>query len=146
MTNSNSCTAAFTQIAGTEALEGDQSGADMMRDTFAERRDIIVDGLNAIDGFSCLSPAGAFYVWPNVTEVCAKLGLPDSKALQNYLLFEAGVAVLGRQCFGRRADDEDQEYIRFSYAASSETIREGLKRIEEATADVERARAWWASQ
>ncbi len=146
MTNSNSCTAAFTQIAGTEALEGDQSGADMMRDTFAERRDIIVDGLNAIDGISCLSPAGAFYVWPNVTEVCAKLDLPDSKALQNYLLFEAGVAVLGRQCFGRRADDEDQEYIRFSYAASSEVIREGLKRIEEATADVERARAWWASQ
>jgi len=146
MTNSNSCTAAFTQIAGTEALVGDQSGAGMMRDTFAERRDIIVNGLNAIDGFSCLSPAGAFYVWPNVTEVCAKLSLPDSKALQNYLLFEAGVAVLGRQCFGRRADDEDQEYIRFSYAASSEVIREGLKRIEEATADVERARAWWASQ
>lgn len=146
MTNSNSCTAAFTQVAGKEALEGDQSGADMMSKTFHERRDIIVDGLNAIDGITCLSPAGAFYVWPNVTEVCAKLGLPDSKALQNYLLFEAGVAVLGRQCFGRRAEDEDQEYIRFSYAASTEVIREGLRRIEEATADVERARAWWATQ
>lgn len=146
MTNSNSCTAAFTQIAGKEALEGPQGDADKMKATFHERRDLIGKGLNAIDGITCLIPAGAFYVWPNVTEVCAKLGLPDSKALQNYLLFEAGVAVLGRQCFGRRSDDENQEYVRFSYAASTETIKEGLRRIEEATADIERAERFWKSQ
>ncbi len=146
MTNCNSCTAAFTQVAGAEALDGPQDGADMMKGTFHERRDHIVNGLNEIDGITCLLPAGAFYVWPNVTEVCAKLELPDSKALQDYLLFDAGVAALGRQCFGRRADNEDQEYLRFSYAASTDTINEGLRRIEEATADVERASKFWKSR
>lgn len=146
MTNSNSCTAAFTQVAGGEAVTGPQDKAEEMKQTFHQRRDLIVDGLNAIDGITCLRPAGAFYVWPNVTEVCANLGLPDSKALQNYLLYEAGVAVLGRQCFGRRADDEDQEYVRFSYAASTEAINEGLRRIEEAGADKERAAKFWKSQ
>jgi len=146
MTNSNSCTAAFTQVAGGEAVTGPQDKAEEMKQTFHQRRDLIVDGLNAIDGITCLRPAGAFYVWPNVTEVCANLGLPDSKALQNYLLYEAGVAVLGRQCFGRRADDEDQEYVRFSYAASTEAINEGLRRIEEAGADKERAAKFWKSR
>lgn len=146
MTNCNSCTAAFTQVAGKEAITGPQYNAEEMKQTFHARRDLIVDGLNAIDGISCLKPAGAFYVWPNVTEMCANLGLPDSKALQDYLLFEAGVAVLGRQCFGRRADDEDQEYVRFSYAASNEAIEEGLRRIEEAGADRERAEGFWKSR
>ncbi len=146
MTNCNSCTAAFTQVAGKEAITGPQDDAEGMKQTFHERRDLIVEGLNAIDGFNCQKPAGAFYVWPNVTEVCANLGLPDSKALQEYLLFEAGVAVLGRQCFGRRADNEDQEYVRFSYAASTEVINEGLRRIEEAGADRERAERFWKSQ
>lgn len=146
MTNSNSCTAGFTQIAGIEAITGDQSGADMMRDTFLKRRDIIVDGLNKIEGISCLNPAGAFYVWPNVTEACGNLGLPHSRALQEYLLFEAGVAVLGRQCFGRRAEGEEQEYVRFSYAASTEAIQEGLRRIEEVITDADRAQKFWASR
>ncbi|MFO7769686.1 MAG: pyridoxal phosphate-dependent aminotransferase [bacterium] len=146
MTNSNSCTAAFTQVAGIEAITGDQSGADMMRDTFLKRRDIIVDGLNEIEGISCLNPAGAFYVWPNVTGACGNLGLPHSKALQEYLLFEAGVAVLGRQCFGRRAEGEEQEYVRFSYAASTEEIQEGLRRIEEVITDADRAQKFWAGR
>lgn len=142
MTNSNSCTAAFTQIAGIEALTGPQDEPEEMKRTFHERRDLIVERLNAIDGITCLTPAGAFYVWPNVTEVCANLELPDSKALQDYLLFDAGVAVLGRQCFGRRAEDEDQEYVRFSYAASTDAIEAGIDRIAEAVADVDRAAAF----
>jgi aspartate/methionine/tyrosine aminotransferase len=146
MTNSNSCTSDFTQMAGIEAITGPQDGADRMKQIFQERRDIIVDGLNAIEGITCLKPEGAFYVWPNVTGVCQTLGLPDSKALQNYLLHEAGVAVLGRQCFGRRAPEEDQEYVRFSYASSIDAIREGLKRIEEAVGDTDRAQAFLQKQ
>ena len=146
VTNSVSCTSASTQVAGAEALTGSQEGAEKMKQIFQERRDVIVDGLNAIEGFTCLKPEGAFYVWPNVTGVCENLGLPDSKALQNYLLYEAGVAVLGRQCFGRRAPEEDQEYVRFSYASSIEAIKEGLKRIEDAAGDTERAQAFLAKQ
>ncbi len=146
MTNSNSCTATFTQIAGAEAITGPQDEAEAMMKTFHGRRDLIVGLLNGIDGITCLTPAGAFYVWPNVTGVCEKLGLPDSKALQDYLLYEGGVAALGRQCFGRRADDEDQEYLRFSYAASDEMIKKGMKLVAEATADTERAKKFMASR
>lgn len=145
MTNSNSCTAAFTQMAGVEAIAGDQSEAERMKKVLSRRRSLMVDGLNGIEGFSCLLPAGAFYAWPNVTEACSNLGLPDSKGLQNYLLHGAGVAALGRDCFGRRDAAEDQEYLRFTYAASEEAISEGLERISEAVADPGRARAFASS-
>src|SRR5437763_9582119 len=75
MTNSNSCTASFTQIAGIEALRGTQKSVDAMRDEFKKRRDVIVGGLNKIKGFSCRSPHGAFYVFPNIT----KTGWPSKK-------------------------------------------------------------------
>src|SRR5881392_4374336 len=67
MTNSNSCTASFTQVAGIEAIRGDQSSVDHMRDEFQRRRDVFVAGLNKIKGFSCRMPRGAFYVFPNIT-------------------------------------------------------------------------------
>src|SRR5712672_253165 len=67
MTNSNSCTASFTQIAGVEAIRGDQSSVDHMRDEFRQRRDMFVAGLNRIRGFSCRMPKGAFYAFPNIT-------------------------------------------------------------------------------
>ena len=68
MTNSNSCTASFTQVAGIEAIRGDQSSVDRMRDEFQRRRDVFVAGLNQIKGFSCRMPKGAFYVFPNITQ------------------------------------------------------------------------------
>ena len=68
MTNSNSCTASFTQIAGIEALRGDQSSVDHMCAEFKRRRDVFVAGLNKIKGFSCRLPKGAFYVFPNITQ------------------------------------------------------------------------------
>ena len=67
-TNSNSCTASFTQIAGVEALRGDQSSVDKMSAEFRRRRDVFVTGLNKIKGFSCLMPKGAFYAFPNITK------------------------------------------------------------------------------
>ncbi len=131
-TNSVSCTASFVQIAGIEALEGPQEESQKMIREFHSRRDIIVDALNDIEGISCKNPGGAFYVFPNVTRACRNLNLKDSKELQKYLLYEAGVAVLARTCFGRKNEEENQEYIRLSYATSRENILEGVKRIKEA--------------
>lgn len=132
MTNTNSCTATFTQMAGIEALKGPQEGALRMVQEFRERRDLIVDGLNDIAGIRCLKPRGAFYVYPNVTGACLKLGFATAKELQNYLLYEGNVAVLPQTAFGRRSQDETQEYIRLSFATSKELITEGLARIKKA--------------
>lgn len=131
-TNCESCTNTFVQYAGLEALTGPQDSVDAMVAEFKARRDLIVDGLNAIEGFTCQKPNGAFYVYPNVTKACRMLGLADAKAFQKYLLYEAGVAVLPRTAFGARLEGETEEYVRFSYAASQETIREGLARIAKA--------------
>ena len=125
MTNSNSCTASFTQIAGVEALRGDQSSVDRMRDEFKRRRDVFVAGLNRIKGFSCRMPKGAFYAFPNIT----KTGWP-SKKLANAILEEAGVACLSGTAFG----DFGEGYLRFSVANSLENLNKALDRIQQWTA------------
>jgi len=121
MTNSNSCTATFTQIAGIEALRGPQNSVDKMCAEFKKRRDVMVAGLNNIKGFSCRSPKGAFYVFPNTT----KTGWP-SKKLADALLDEAGVAALSGTAFG----DFGEGYLRFSVANSIENIEKALERVE----------------
>src|ERR1700740_1572163 len=125
MTNSNSCTASFTQIAGVEALRGDQSSVDHMRDEFKRRRDAFVDGLNQVKGFSCRMPKGALYAFPNIT----KTGWP-SKKLANALLEEAGVACLSGTAFG----DYGEGFLRFSVATSLENLNKALDRINHWTA------------
>ena len=132
VTNSVSCTATFTQIAGLEALSGPQADSNKMAAIFEERSKLIVAGLNDIKGVSCLKPKGAFYVFPNVTEACKNLGFESSTRLQQYLLYEGGVAVLPRTSFGVKNKGETQEYIRLSYAAGNETILNGLARIKKA--------------
>src|ERR1051326_7879641 len=121
MTNSNSCTASFTQIAGIEALRGPQNSVDKMCAEFKKRRDVMVAGLNNIKGFSCRSPKGAFYVFPNI----AKTGWP-SKKLADALLDEAGVAALSGTAFG----DFGEGYLRFSVANSIENIEKALERVD----------------
>jgi len=120
MTNSNSCTASFTQIAGVEAIQGPQDAVTAMCEKFRERRDVMVKGLNQIKGFSCLSPKGAFYVFPNIKET----GWP-SKKLADTLLEESGVAALSGTAFGRFGEG----YLRFSVANSIENIEKALERI-----------------
>ncbi len=122
MTNSNSCTASFTQMAGVEALQGDQSSVDHMRDEFRRRRDVVVGRLNRIRGFSCRLPKGAFYVFPNIT----KTGWPSNK-LANALLEEAGVACLSGTAFGNFGEG----YLRFSVANSLENLNKALDRVEQ---------------
>jgi aspartate aminotransferase len=124
MTNSNSCTASFTQIAGVEALRGDQSSVDHMRAEFQRRRDAFVAGLNRIKGFSCRMPKGAFYVFPNITKTGWK-----SKELADALLAEAGVACLSGTAFG----DYGEGYLRFSVANSLENLNKALQRIDQWT-------------
>ena len=121
MTNSNSCTASFTQVAGIEALRGPQDVVDDMRAKFKKRRDVMVAGLNKIKGFSCRVPHGAFYVFPNIT----KTGWP-SKKLADALLEDAGVAALSGTAFG----DFGEGYLRFSVANSIENIEKALDRID----------------
>ena len=118
--NSTSCTATFTQMAAVQALGGDQSSVAAMVAQFRRRRDAMVEGMNAIPGFTCARPAGAFYVFPNVTGT----GL-DSRTLADKLLEEGGVACLRGTAFGPLGEG----HIRFSYANSMENIQEALRRI-----------------
>jgi aspartate aminotransferase len=121
-TNAASCTATFTQLAGIEALRGDQGKTEEMVEEFRRRRDLFVAGLNDIPGISCKTPEGAFYVFPNIK----KLGIP-SKKLADLLLEEAGVACLSGTAFGSNGEG----YLRFSYANSQENIREALSRVRD---------------
>jgi aspartate/methionine/tyrosine aminotransferase len=128
VTNTDSCASQISQWAAVEALNGPQTEAEKMRQSFLDRRDLIVGLLNQVPGISCRTPGGAFYAWPNVTEACRMVGAKDSEEFRKRLLNEAGVAVLADIHFGARVPDEGQ-HIRFSYAASPEAIRAGIGRI-----------------
>lgn len=119
--NAFSCTSEFVQRAGIAALTGSQDELLEMTQIFQKRRDAIVKGLNAIPGFSCKTPEGAFYAWPNITET----GL-SSQEVATFLLQEAGVACLPGTDFG----PDGEGYLRFSYASSIETISEAMNCIK----------------
>ncbi|MBS7624995.1 pyridoxal phosphate-dependent aminotransferase [Candidatus Bathyarchaeota archaeon] len=129
VTNTESCAPHPNQYAALTALTGPQDEPKKMVECFRRRREIIVDGLNSIKGIKCLKPRGAFYVWPNVTEACKIVGARDSENFRARLLYEAGVAVLSDIHFGHK-NEGDGEHIRISYAASEETIKEGLRRMK----------------
>jgi len=118
-----SCTAAFTQWAGIEALKGDQSFIPEMMDRFKEKRDKIVSGLNSIPGFNCLTPKGAFYVFPNIVDT----GMTSEECAE-YILQNAQVACLPGTAFGPYGEG----YLRFSYATSLDIISEAIERIKNA--------------
>ena len=122
-TNSNSCTCTFTQMAGVEALKGPQNEPERMDAEFKKRREVIVSGLNNIKGITCKKPRGAFYVFPNITGT----GM-NSRELGDYLLNEAGVAVLPGTSFGKYGEG----YLRLSFANSVENIRKAIDRIDQA--------------
>jgi aspartate/methionine/tyrosine aminotransferase len=117
MINSFSCTAPAVQLAGVAALTGPRDGVAAMLAEFTRRRDVIVPGLNALPGVSCVAPRGAFYAFPNVT----RTGL-GARELAETLLVDAGVAVLSGTAFGERGEG----YLRLSYATSLEHIEEAL--------------------
>ncbi len=126
-TNCNSCTASFTQLAGVEALTGPQDAALAMVAEFRARRDLLVDGLNAIPGITCRKPHGAFYVFPNVSQFGRK-----SAEIATLLLDKYGVAALSGTAFGSFGEG----YLRFSYANSQPQIRKALERVRAMSADL----------
>jgi aspartate aminotransferase len=120
LTHSVGCTATFTQHAGLEAIMGPQDPVDLVRAEFRRRRDRLVERLNAIPGVRCLMPAGAFYAFPNVTSFGR-----SSTELADYLLEEAGVAVLPGTAFGQHGEG----YLRLAYANSLENIEIAVDRM-----------------
>lgn len=128
VTNTESCANHIAQYALKEALDGTHEPTQRMVQSFRERRDLIVGLLNELDGVSCLSPGGAFYVFPNVTKAVAKLGVKDSEGLRK-LLLENGVAVLADIHFGKRNPGDSEQHIRLSYATSKDNIMEGVARM-----------------
>jgi aspartate/methionine/tyrosine aminotransferase len=129
ITNTDSCASQISQWAAVEAITGPQNAAEAMRESFLERRDLIVRLLNTVPGITCKVPGGAFYAWPNVTEACRITGCADSETFRKRLLTEAGVAVLADIHFGRRVPGDGQ-HVRFSYAASPEAITSGIERLD----------------
>ena len=120
--NDHSCVNAATQFAGIAALEGPQDSVDVMTSAFDERRRVIVDELNDMPGVTCVRPGGAFYAFPNITGTGMR-----SQELQERLLNEAGVAAISGTSFGALGEG----YLRFSYANSTENIREAMRRMRE---------------
>ena len=125
LVHSVGCTATFTQHAGLAAILGPQHEADAVRDVFRHRRDRLVAGLNDIPGVRCHMPRGAFYAFPNVEA----LGRPV-EALADYILEEAGVALLPGTSFG----ENGKGHLRLSYANSIENIEIALERLGQALA------------
>ena len=127
LTHSVGCTASFTQVAGIEAIQGPQQPVEAVVAEYRRRRDVLVAGLNAIPGVRCRTPQGAFYAFPNVTA----LGR-SSDWLANYLLEEAGVALLPGTSFGPQGEG----YLRLCFANSLENIEAALGRMKAALADM----------
>ncbi len=125
--NNFSCTNTFSQAGIVEGLTGPQDQVERMMQQFRRRREVIVDGLNAIEGITCLKPQGAFYVFPDITGTNMK-----SQVLSDMLLNETGVACLPGTAFGSNGEG----YLRFSYANSVENIEKALKLVEGALAKV----------
>ena len=123
--NDHSCVNAATQYAALEALTGPQDSVDAMVAAFDERREVIAAELNAIPGFRCTRPLGAFYAFPDITGTGR-----TARELQDLLLNEAGVATIAGASFGAQGEG----FLRFSYAASTDDIRAAMQRIRDCLA------------
>ncbi len=120
VTHATGSTAQFTQDAGMAALSGSQEPVLEMLGRYRKRRDLVLQGLNAIPGVRCQVPGGAFYAFPNVSAY----GVPSAE-LANRILDEAGVALLPGTAFGAQGEG----YLRLSYASSLELLERGLARL-----------------
>lgn len=123
---STSNPASISQWAAVEALNGPQDSIDMMLKEFVKRRNVMVEGLNAIEGVKCPVPHGAFYCFPNVSALYGRNGITGSVSLAAYLLDSAGVAVVPGSAFG------DDSALRLSYATSLDVVTEAIARFAKA--------------
>jgi aspartate/methionine/tyrosine aminotransferase len=130
--NEESCSNHFVQYAAIEGLTGDQTECQQILATLQERRDMVVDFLNTIEGVDCLRPNATFYLWPNVTGAMQKTGLTDYDNFRKTVLQETGVSFCTRLHFGRPLEGEDNFYIRMAYSGIEPAeIREGLGKFKE---------------
>ncbi|HSP13985.1 MAG TPA: aminotransferase class I/II-fold pyridoxal phosphate-dependent enzyme [Thermoanaerobaculia bacterium] len=146
-----SCVPAYNQWGAKLAIESPESAPAIakMVAAFSERRDLVVKGLNAIDGVTCHRPGGAFYVFPNISGVCRKLGVFDAYAalpgatrkstspatlFQLFLLYDYQVATLDRRSFGV-IGSEGKDYLRISIATGIDDLAEAVRRIAKAAED-----------
>jgi aspartate aminotransferase len=136
-----SCTPPLVQLAGKAALERDAAERDATMQKFRRKVELLTAGLNRIEGFHALDPAGTFYVFPNVKPICNRLGI-TSHGLALYLLQGAdekfGVACLGGECFG----DAGGGFLRFSCAEPDERLQQALDFLPKAIARTERVTAY----
>ena len=148
-----SCVPPYNQEGSREAIENPQSGPWMseMADTFQKRRDVILEMLNQIVGVTCQKPGGAFYLFPNISGLCKRLGVFDafqhlsetvqkatspSTLFQMFALYEHKVAVMDRRSFGA-IGAENLHFLRLSIAADLDTLKEGVRRIKAAGEDID---------
>jgi aspartate/methionine/tyrosine aminotransferase len=126
-TNDESCSNHFNQYAAIEALEGPQEDVKTLLDTLRDRRDLLVDMLNQIPGVHTHRPDCTFYLFANVTQAMAKMGLTDVEEFRTKILYETGVSFCTRNHFGIPLAGEIEKYIRLAYSGiSSENIKEGI--------------------
>ncbi|MDP6638002.1 MAG: aminotransferase class I/II-fold pyridoxal phosphate-dependent enzyme [SAR324 cluster bacterium] len=146
-----SCVPPYNQEAARVALENtlSKTAVGQMVQTFEKRRDEILEALNQVEGISCRKPGGAFYLFPNISEVCSKLELTEfysalsesekketspAGIFQMFALYEHQVAVLDRRSFGSLGS-EGKHYLRLSTASEIEVLREGVQRLKNASED-----------
>jgi aspartate/methionine/tyrosine aminotransferase len=144
---------------GDDIARCEQAGIKVIKLNFEKRRDLVVDGLNQIEGIRCNKPDGAFYVFPNISGVCEKLGVlavyeqlseeekqrtSPSTLFQMFALYRHGVATMDRRSFGS-IGSEGKHYLRLSTATDMESLREGIRRIEMASKDIEGFRTYASS-
>jgi aspartate/methionine/tyrosine aminotransferase len=156
-----SCVPPFTQMGARLAIESPASPPEIekMVAAFQERRDLVVEGLNAIEGIACQKPSGAFYVFPNIGGVCERIGavdawmsMPDevrprstpSTLFQLFLLYRYNVATMDRKSFGR-IGSEGRHFLRLSIATGLDDLREAVSRIATAAADRAGFQDWFAN-
>ena len=128
---STSCPTSISQVAATAAISGDQSVLEPMVAAFEKRCDLVVDGLNAIKGITCLRPDGAFYVYPEIKPLIKAAGLSSCTEFSEWLLEKVGVAVVPGDAFGLGG------YMRISYATDEATLQDALSRIESAVSELD---------
>jgi aspartate aminotransferase len=125
--HSTSNPAQASQWASLEAIAGSQSVVDTMKDSFKERRQVLIDGLNQLPGITCIEPSGAFYAFPNISSTfgkrCDSGVITDAVSFCELLLKEQLVATVPGSAFG------SEGYIRLSYATSMENIKGALERL-----------------
>jgi len=119
--NSYTCVAEFTQYAAIEALKDSEGATPRMVAEFARRREQFVRDLNRVPGFRCLPPDGAFYAWVNISDTGV-----SAEEICRIMLEETGVAAIPGAAFGPAG----REFVRFSFASSTATLKEAVERIQ----------------